>query len=370
MQYQDIKWNKKTQLYILVINSFVKFGITNNWKQREKKYIKEFENQPIVLIKNFEFSNRWQAELIEQVVKWRLKKWIVYGRHEYTELSIKIVVECITETIKELSPEFHRHEYIHKRGNERWDFYRQIAEIFFKKIKFEEKVQMMDNKEYENNELPIVNLYSNSYSENLRGKSAFGIILTHKEHEKTFQKAYNFTTSNRIELLGIIYGLKNLKKKSIVTIHTKLKYIIDPFEKKWINNWVDNNWHSGKKPIANDDLWKELFELYEFHQLKFVYAEEKSLTKSQLLVKNALESEILEIDENFEITFENQPVSTLKKVKIKNEGDLCRKCDTPVIKQVPQHKKIKKNKSYYFEYYLLCPNCKEMYMVEEAKKML
>lgn len=370
MQHQEIEWYKKTQFYIIVINSFVKFGITNNWQKREKTYKREFENQSIIFIKSFDFSNRWQAELIEQVVKWRLKKWIINGRHEYTGLPINIVLKCVTETIKELQPEFQKHEYIHKRGIERWDFYRQIAQIFFKKIKFEEKDRIMNNTPNEKIELPLIEFYCNSYSENLCGKSAFGIVLTHKEHKKSLQKAYKFTTSNRIELLGIIYGLKSLKKKSEVTIFTKLEYIINPFQNGWINNWIENGWNSGNKPIANSDLWKELYELANWHQIKFVYANEEQLIDCKKLVKNALKYESLNTDEYFEKNYKNQSLTDSKKLKIKKIGDLCRKCNTPVVKQIPKHKKVKNNQSYYFEYYLICPNCKVMYMIEEAKKML
>lgn len=374
MLLQNINWNKKTILYVFAINSFVKFGITNNWKKREKIYYKDFENQPPIFIKSFDFPNRWQAELIEQVVKWRLKKWIVYGRHEYTELPVNIVLKCIYETIKELEIEFDRHKYIHRRGNERWDFYRQIAQIFFKEIKFDEKKEIMHNTNDENIELPNVELIINSYSENLLGKSAYAVILTYKEYEKKLLKAYKFTTANRIELLGIIHGINSLKKKSKVTIYTKMKYIINPFENKWINNWVENNWHSGNRPIANADLWKEFLKLFNFHEVEFVHADKNTLTKYKNLVKDVLQNEELNIDENFEKKYDKndngEHLTVYSTKKIKNEGDLCRKCQTPVVKKIPKHKKMKNNQSYYYEYYLVCPNCKKRHMVNDAKIML
>ena len=49
------------------------------------------------------------------------------------------------------------------------------------------------------------------------------------------------------------------------------------------------------------------------------------------------------------------------------EGEPCRKCSTPVIKQTP-HKKPKHD--YYYEFYLLCPKCAATYTVEEAKRHL
>ena len=56
-----------------------------------------------------------------------------------------------------------------------------------------------------------------------------------------------------------------------------------------------------------------------------------------------------------------------KKTKITTIGQPCRKCGTPVIKRIPTKRKPEKYDFYYL-YYLFCPNCKTMYMVESAKR--
>jgi uncharacterized protein with PIN domain len=61
--------------------------------------------------------------------------------------------------------------------------------------------------------------------------------------------------------------------------------------------------------------------------------------------------------------------SEQKKIKITSVGQACKKCWTPVEKAIPK-KKNTKNKSYYYEYYLTCPNCKTNYFVDEAKVYL
>lgn len=131
MNTELIDWNEPTQLYVLIVNSFVKFGITSNWKKRKRAYKKELNSIPFTVIKKIDFDNRWQAELIEQIVKWRLRRWAVNGRHEWIELPLQPVLDCISQSIKEIQPEIEKHKYIHKRGLERWDFYKQIAHIYF-----------------------------------------------------------------------------------------------------------------------------------------------------------------------------------------------------------------------------------------------
>jgi len=51
------------------------------------------------------------------------------------------------------------------------------------------------------------------------------------------------------------------------------------------------------------------------------------------------------------------------------EGDSCRKCGTSLEKRTPRGKR-KATRSYYFEWYLYCPGCKTLYMVDEAKRSI
>jgi len=55
--------------------------------------------------------------------------------------------------------------------------------------------------------------------------------------------------------------------------------------------------------------------------------------------------------------------------KITEAGQSCRKCGTPVIKQIPTTRRKPKQK-YYFKSYLRCENCHTMYMLESEKVMI
>ena len=56
-----------------------------------------------------------------------------------------------------------------------------------------------------------------------------------------------------------------------------------------------------------------------------------------------------------------------KKRPVKFAGDLCRKCETPVIFTQSKFHKDKLLKPYYFNAYLKCPKCLTFYMLEEFK---
>ena len=56
--------------------------------------------------------------------------------------------------------------------------------------------------------------------------------------------------------------------------------------------------------------------------------------------------------------------------KIKKEGDPCRKCGSLVILKPTKKKELKPNQTYYYEYLFICPTCRTIYMVDEAKRFV
>ncbi len=69
------------------------------------------------------------------------------------------------------------------------------------------------------------------------------------------------TTNNRMELMAVIRALNAAKKHNEVEIYTDSQYVKNGIE-KWINSWKKNNWRTAdKKPVKNQDLWKQLDEI-------------------------------------------------------------------------------------------------------------
>ena len=57
--------------------------------------------------------------------------------------------------------------------------------------------------------------------------------------------------------------------------------------------------------------------------------------------------------------------------KITEEGQACRNCGTAVVKREhPQGWKPKTGQPYYFKWWLMCRNCRALYMIESAKVQL
>ena len=115
-----------------------------------------------------------------------------------------------------------------------------------------------------------IELFSDGCAEPNPGKGAYATILRHEKYEKIFTQGYIHTTNNRMELMGVIRGLNEIKKKCNVTVTTDSQYVINGIEKGWAKNWRNKNWM--KKPtkkVLNSDLWKQLLLLTEYHNITF-----------------------------------------------------------------------------------------------------
>jgi ribonuclease HI len=81
-------------------------------------------------------------------------------------------------------------------------------------------------------------------------------------------------TNNIMELSAPIGAMKFLKDKSItgeVEIISDSKYVILGIT-EWIAGWLRNNWrNAAKKPVANKELWEELYELNQEFKPKWTY---------------------------------------------------------------------------------------------------
>jgi ribonuclease HI len=101
------------------------------------------------------------------------------------------------------------------------------------------------------------------------GPGGWAAILRSGAHEKELSGGEKATTNNRMEMMAVIEGLKALKTKSAVTIHTDSRYVMDGAS-KWILGWKKKGWKTAdKKPVKNADLWQQLDTEVQRHQVNW-----------------------------------------------------------------------------------------------------
>ena len=113
-----------------------------------------------------------------------------------------------------------------------------------------------------------VDLYTDGACSGNPGKGGYGGILIYNGIEKEYSGYEEMTTNNRMEITAVIMGLKMLKEPVELNIYSDSAYVVNAFEQKWIENWMQNNWKTAnKKPVQNMELWQELLALLTPHQV-------------------------------------------------------------------------------------------------------
>ncbi len=107
-----------------------------------------------------------------------------------------------------------------------------------------------------------ISLFSDGSSLGNPGPGGFGTILRYKENEKIISGAEANTTNNRMELRGVIEGLKALKEPCCVQIVSDSSYVVKGIN-EWIGNWIKKDF----KNVKNPDLWREYLIVSKIHKI-------------------------------------------------------------------------------------------------------
>ncbi|MGN0466137.1 MAG: ribonuclease HI [Lachnospiraceae bacterium] len=112
---------------------------------------------------------------------------------------------------------------------------------------------------------------------NPNGPGGYGTILSYTDkngviHEREKSAGYKKTTNNRMELMAVIIGLESLIRPCEVIVYSDSQYVVNAFEKRWIDGWIKKGWKRGKnEEVKNVDLWKRLLEAMKPHNVKFIW---------------------------------------------------------------------------------------------------
>ena len=116
-----------------------------------------------------------------------------------------------------------------------------------------------------------VKIYTDGACSGNPGAGGWGTILDYQGRRKELSGGEAHTTNNRMELTAVIEGLKALKEPCEVKLYSDSAYLVNAFQQKWLDNWQKRNWvKSDKKPVENQDLWKELLRLSGIHAVTWI----------------------------------------------------------------------------------------------------
>ena len=118
--------------------------------------------------------------------------------------------------------------------------------------------------------MKTVTVYTDGACSGNPGPGGWCAILEYAGREKQLSGGEASTTNNRMELTAVIRALEALREPCRVELYSDSKYVIDALEEGWARGWQRRGWvKADKKPALNPDLWAQLLELCEKHEMHY-----------------------------------------------------------------------------------------------------
>lgn len=239
-----------------------------------------------------------------------------------------------------------------------------------------------------------VTIYTDGAAEPNPGPGGYGVVLLHGKHRKELSGGFRLTTNNRMELLAVIVGLESLKKSCHVTVYSDSKYVVDSVQRGSVQKWKAKNWYrTSSEKAKNADLWERFLHAFEKHKVRFRWVkghagiaenercDELAVAGAQSGTSHADVGYMAEIGNSKPELAESETARQSKPghaihskiaggeaITHRAEGEPCRKCGTPIVRRETKPKPHKPGQNYFYEWYLWCPGCHTMYLVDDAKR--
>jgi ribonuclease HI len=117
----------------------------------------------------------------------------------------------------------------------------------------------------------VVEIYTDGACKGNPGPGGWGVWMLYNGKEKTLHGGEALTTNNRMELTAVIRALEALKRPCNIKLYTDSSYVQKGIS-EWIIGWKARNWRTAdKKPVKNNDLWKNLDVLANQHSIEWIW---------------------------------------------------------------------------------------------------
>jgi ribonuclease HI len=117
----------------------------------------------------------------------------------------------------------------------------------------------------------VIEIYTDGACKGNPGIGGWGALLSSGGKTRELFGGEAHTTNNRMELTAVIRALEALKRRCRVRLHTDSKYVQQGIS-EWIHAWKKRGWKTAdKKPVKNEDLWRELDALAVQHDIEWLW---------------------------------------------------------------------------------------------------
>lgn len=118
-------------------------------------------------------------------------------------------------------------------------------------------------------EMKRVEIFTDGACKGNPGPGGWAALLRMGQHEKELKGGEEDTTNNRMEMTAVIRALTALIEPCEVELFSDSKYVIEGIT-KWVAGWQKRGWKTAaKKPVLNEDLWRELIKVTARHNVNW-----------------------------------------------------------------------------------------------------
>jgi ribonuclease HI len=115
----------------------------------------------------------------------------------------------------------------------------------------------------------VVEIWTDGACRGNPGPGGWAAVLIAGSTEKVLKGAAAQTTNNRMELTAAIRAFEALHRRCRVRLHTDSEYVKRGVT-EWLPVWKQRGWKTAaRKPVKNEDLWRELDELTQRHEIEW-----------------------------------------------------------------------------------------------------
>lgn len=113
--------------------------------------------------------------------------------------------------------------------------------------------------------MKTVILYTDGACSGNPGPGGWAAILRYGSNTREFSGGERETTNNRMELSGVLAGLRALKEPCAVELYSDSQYIVNAIQNGWLRDWKRRGWRRRDGELKNTELWQELDALLGIH---------------------------------------------------------------------------------------------------------
>ncbi len=116
----------------------------------------------------------------------------------------------------------------------------------------------------------IILLYTDGACSGNPGPGGYAALIMNGDNKVEIAGYQRDTTNNRMELLAVIEGLKEIEAQSKVRLISDSSYVLQGLS-EWMAGWERNGWKTvNNKEVKNRDLWQQLAHLINHYNLEYV----------------------------------------------------------------------------------------------------